>query len=171
MWLGFFKERLVSLIFLGIKVNFINDLLFIFCSYWIFWFTREFTQSLFIVESRSYFMRSEYTRSFSVVPSTYGKFIHILISSSWISVVCVSCCDWSKLWLLVFLLKILIIMLSWYSFAFNTCFILAFSLCKSSLFVVMEYALLNKEETTLSLQLVWWWELYCRYWSVCVGFL
>ena len=68
-------------------------------------------------------------------------------------------------------LKILLIMLSRYPFFFNTCFILAFSLCKPSLFVIMEYAVLNKEETTLSLQLVWWWELQCRYWSVCVGFL
>ena len=62
-------------------------------------------------------------------------------------------------------------MLSRYPFSFNTCLILAFSLCKSSLFVIMEYALLNKEETTLSLQLVWWWELQCRYWSVYVCIL
>ena len=34
--------------------------------------------------------------------------------------------------------------------------ILAFSLYKSYLFVIMEYALLNKEETRLSLELVWW---------------
>ena len=109
--------------------------------------------------------------SFSLVPSTYSKFILILISSSLISVACVSCCDWGKLWLLEILLKILLIMLSWYPFSFNTCFILAFSLCKSSLLVIMEYALINKEETTLSLQLVWWWELWCKYWSVCVGCL
>ena len=31
-----------------------------------------------------------------------------------------------------------------YPFLFNTCFILAFSLCNSSLFVIMEYAVLNK---------------------------
>ena len=49
--------------------------------------------------------------------------------------------------------------------------ILAFSLVKSSLFVIIEYALLNKEETILSLQLDWWRELYWRCWSVCVGFL
>ena len=109
--------------------------------------------------------------SFSLVPSTYGKFILILISSSWISVACVSCCDRGKLWLLRILLKILLIMLFWYQFSFNTCFILAFSLCKSSLFVIMELAILNKEEATLFLQLVWGWELECRYWSVCVGFL
>ena len=60
----------------------------------------------------------------------------------------VSCCDWGKLWLFVILLKILLIMLSWHPFSFNNCFILAFSLCKSFLFVIMEYALLNKEETT-----------------------
>ena len=37
--------------------------------------------------------------------------------------------DWdSLLWLLVILLKILLIMLSWYSFSFNTYFILTFSL-------------------------------------------
>ena len=41
-------------------------------------------------------------------------------------------------------------MLSRYPFSFNTCLILEFSLCKLSLFVIMEYALLNKQETTLS---------------------
>ena len=75
----------------------------------------------------------------------------IPISSSWISVACASCCDWDKLWLLVILWKISLIMLSWYPFFFITCFILAFSLCKSYLFVIIEYALLKKEETTLSL--------------------
>ena len=35
----------------------------------------------------------------------------------------------------------------------------------------MECALLNREETTLSWQLVWCLELYCRYQPVCVGFL
>ena len=35
----------------------------------------------------------------------------------------------------------------------------------------MRYAVLTKQEATLSLQLVWLWELWCRYWSVCVGFL
>ena len=134
MWLGFFKECMVSLIFLGINlpslsitfflilfkvviclpavfsnfilitvaisdrsfvfiwsrfqrpfrfpevgcftvttVSFISDIVFIFCNYSIFRFTKEFTQSLFSVESWSYFMRSEYTP-------------HI------------SCCDWGKLW-------------------------------------------------------------------------
>ena len=75
-------------------VNFINDVVFIFCSYSILWFTKEFMQSHFSVESRPYFMRSVYIRrSFSLVPSTYGKFILVLMSSSWISVACVSCCD------------------------------------------------------------------------------
>ena len=37
-----------------------------------------------------------------------------------------------------------------------TLFILAFSLVQSSSFVIMEYAVLNKDETTLSLQLVQW---------------
>ena len=83
-------------------------------------------------------------RSFSPVLSTYGKFLLILISSSWISMACVSCCYWGKLWLLVILLKILLILLSWHPFFFNTCFIIAFSLCKSSLFVIMEYDLLDK---------------------------
>ena len=32
-----------------------------------------------------------------------------------------------------------------YPFSFNTCFILPFSFLKSSLFVIMKYALLNKE--------------------------
>ena len=50
-------------------------------------------------------------------------------------------------------------MLSGYPFCFNTGFILAFSLVKSSLLVLMEYALLKKEEITLFLQLVWCWEL------------
>ena len=97
--------------------------------------------------------------SFSLVLSMYGKFILILISPSWISVACISCCDWGKLCILVILWKILLIMLLWCPFSFNTCCILVFSLCKSYLFVIMEYALLNKEETALSLQLVWWWEL------------
>ena len=35
----------------------------------------------------------------------------------------------------------------------------------------MEYALLNKEETKLFLHFVWWSELPCRYWSVCVDIL
>ena len=35
--------------------------------------------------------------SFSLVRSTYNKLILILISSSWISVACVCCCDWDKL--------------------------------------------------------------------------
>ena len=61
-------------------------------------------------------------------------------------------------------------MLSWYPFSFNTCLILVFSLCKSSLFVLIEFAV-NKEETKLSVELTRWWELYCRYWSVCVGLL
>ena len=50
-------------------------------------------------------------------------------------------------------------------------FILRIFVVTSSLLVILEYALLNKEETALSLQLVWWWELYCRNWSVCVGLL
>ena len=37
-------------------------------------------------------------------------------------------------------------MLSWYTVSFNTCFILAFSLVKPSLLVIMEYPVLNKEE-------------------------
>ena len=81
------------------------------------------------------------------------------------------CCERGELWLLAILLKTLLIMLSWYSFFYNTCFILAFSLCKSSLFVLIDYPLLYNEEATLFLQLVWWWKLYCRYWSICVGFL
>ena len=96
---------------------------------------------------------------FSQVSSTDGRFILILVTSSWIFVAWISFCDCGKLWLLVILLKILLMMLSWYPFSFKTCFILAISLCKPYLFVIMEYALLNKEETTLSLQLVWWWEL------------
>ena len=82
--------------------------------------------------------------SFSLVPSTYGKFILILISSTWIYVAYVSCRDWGKRWLLVTLLKILVIMLSWCPFSFNTCFILEFSLCKSSLFVIMAYKYVKK---------------------------
>ena len=108
-------------------------------------------------------------QSFS--PTVYGKFILILIPFSWISVACVCSCNWDKLWLLVILLKILLLMLACCPFFSNTCLILAFSLVKSSLFVIMEYALLNKDGTTFFLQLVWWWERYCRYWSVCVGFL
>ena len=58
-------------------------------------------------------------RSFSLVPSTYGKSILILISSCWISVACASCCDRGKLWLIVILLKILLIMLFWHPFCLN----------------------------------------------------
>ena len=131
-----------------------DNIVFIFCSYSIFRFKKEFTQSALSEESGSYFVRSEYPPSFSLLRSTYGKFILILVSPTWISLACVCCSD---RWLLVTLLKIFLIMLSRYPFSFNTCFILTFSLCKSSLFMIMEYALLNKEETTLSLQLVWWW--------------
>ena len=109
--------------------------------------------------------------SFSLIPSIYCKFILILISSSWIPADCVWWCDFGKLWLLVILLKILLIMLSWYPFFFKSYFILAFSWYNSSLFVIMEYALLNKEERKLSLQLVWWLELQCSYWSVRVAFV
>ena len=194
MWLEFFKECMVSLIFLGINLlslsttffwsqlprsvlhfhschnrNFwlifcvnLNAILktvyihrsrllygyysqfdkryvFIFCSYSIFRYTMKFKQSVFPVKVDLILWDLSIPRSFSLVPSTYGKLILILISSY-----CISCCDWDKLWLLVILLNILLIMLSWYPFSFNTCFILTFSLCKSSLFVVTEYALLNK---------------------------
>ena len=94
----------------------------------------------------------------SIVLWIYGKFI-LMNCSSWISAACVCFCDWDKLRLLIILLKILLKMLFWYPFSFNTCFILAFSLVKSSLLVITEYALLNKEEIILSLLLVWWWEL------------
>ena len=40
----------------------------------------------------------------------------------------------------------LLLMLSYYPFSFNTCFILAFSLAKSSLLVIMEFAVLNKKK-------------------------
>ena len=84
------------------------------------------------------------SHSFSLAPSTYGKYILILISFSWISVDHVCWCGWSKLCLLVILLKILLILLSWYPFSLNTCFTLAFSSVNLSLLVKMEYALLNK---------------------------
>ena len=122
MWLGFFKECMVSLIFLWINllflsitffgsqlklcsvsqqcfaisflsqsqflidllcssecnfkdfnrsncfsvttVNFRNNIIFIFCCYSIFRFTKEFTQSVFIIEGWSYFMRSKYAAQF-----------------------------------------------------------------------------------------------------------
>ena len=71
----------------------------------------------------------------------------------------VCCCNWVKLRLLAILLKILLITLSWYPFSFNICFILAFSLVKPYLLMIKEYALLKREETTLSLQLLRWWEM------------
>ena len=43
--------------------------------------------------------------SVSLVPWTYSTFILISISSSWISVVFLRCCDWNKLWLLIILLN------------------------------------------------------------------
>ena len=131
-------------------VSFISDTVFIFCDYSIFEFTKEFTQSVFSVESGSYFVSIR--RSFSLVPSTYGKFTLILIFFFWIFVACVCCCDGGTLWLLIIHWNILLTMLSWYPFSFNTCIILEFSLFKWSLVVIMEYALLNKEETTLSLE-------------------
>ena len=75
--------------------------------------------------------------SFSLVTSTKGKFILILISSSWISVACVRWCDWDKLWLLVILLRILLIMVPWCRFSFHTCFIIVFFSFKSSLMVII----------------------------------
>ena len=96
--------------------------------------------------------------SFSLVSSMYGKYILVLTSFSWMSVARVYWCDWCKLWLLVILLQVLLIMLSWYSFSFNTSFTLAFSLVNSSLLVIMDYALLSKKKTKLSLELVWWWD-------------
>ena len=74
---------------------------------------------------------------------TCSKFITILISSFWIYVACVCCCDWNKLWLLVIFYMILLKIRSWYLISISTCFTLPFSLV-----VNMEYALLNKEETT-----------------------
>ena len=41
-------------------VNFLNNIVFIFTSHSIFRFTKYFTQSVFSVESGSYFVRSEY---------------------------------------------------------------------------------------------------------------
>ena len=101
-------------------------------------------------ESGSYLSTS---CSFSLVSSTYSKFTLVIISFTWMYVACVCCCDWDKLRLLVFLWKILLIMLLWYPFSFRTWFIPAFSFLKSSFFVIMEYAQLNKEETTLSCNL------------------
>ena len=46
--------------------------------------------------------------------------------------------------MLVILFNVLLVTLSSYSFSFNTCFMLPFSLAKSSLLVIMEYALLKK---------------------------
>ena len=119
----------------------------------------NFTNNIFLssVTTQSFGLQRSLCHSFSLVPSTYSKFTLSLISSFWISVACICCCDWDKLWLLVILYKILLIMLSWYPFSFSTCFILVFSLVRSSLIVIMEYALLNKEEITLFLQLVWLW--------------
>ena len=91
-----------------------------------------------------------------------------MISSSWVFVACISCSDWTKLWLLVIPLRILP-MFSWYRFSFSMCFILAFCLLKSSFLVIVEYALLTRREQHL--QLVWWWELWCRYWSLFVDFI
>ena len=47
--------------------------------------------SVFSVESGSDFVRYEYTPEFFT--TTYRKFTLFLISSSWISVACVCCCD------------------------------------------------------------------------------
>ena len=105
-----------------------DNIVFIFCGFPIFRFTQESMESLFSLESWSYFMRLSICRSFLLLTSTYGTFLFILISSSWICVTCVICCDWGKLWLLVNLLKILLVMLSLYPFSFRTYFILPFIL-------------------------------------------
>ena len=108
MWLEFFKECMVSLIFLGInlllsKTFFLSQLKLRSVS----------QQSVFSVESGLILWDLSIHRSFSLVPSKRDKFIFILISSSRISATCVCC----KLWLLVILLKILLIMLSWFPFS------------------------------------------------------
>ena len=45
--------------FVVTSVNFSNNIVFIFCSYSIFMFTKEFTQSAFSLEDGSYFVRPE----------------------------------------------------------------------------------------------------------------
>ena len=106
-------------------VNFINDIIFIFCSYSVY---KKVYAKCFQLKSGSFFVRS--VRTSLLFTSTYNKFIFILISSCWISVACICCCDWDKLQLLVILWKILLLTLSWYPFSFKTCFILAFPLVK-----------------------------------------
>ena len=83
--------------FAATTVNFINSVVFIFCSYFIFRFTKYWTQSVFSVENGSYFVRSEYTLKFSIITFIIRSFILILISSSGISVVSIFYCDWDKL--------------------------------------------------------------------------
>ena len=92
--------------------------------------------------------------SFSLVTSTYDKFILILFFFFWVSEACVCCCDWQKLWLLVIFSRILLIMFGWVNFIGNN-----------------RIWSIKKEETTLPLQLAWCWELHCMYWSACEGFL
>ena len=46
--------------FVVTTVSFINNIVFIFYSYFIFRFTKEFTQSAYSVERGSYFMRLQY---------------------------------------------------------------------------------------------------------------
>ena len=160
--------------FAGTILNFMNDIVFILCNYSI----SRFMQSAFSVEKESYFVRSEYTPYVRQIHTHSDLFLlnicglrlllrlrQVVIVSNYrkdftnnVSLIC-SC-------LLVILLKILFLMLFWYLLSFNTCLVLAFSLFKSSLFVIMKYALLNNEETTLPLQFVWWWELWYWYWSV-----
>ena len=74
-----------------------------------------------------------------------------MISSSRIFVAGVCC--WDKL---IVSNSLLLIILSWHPFSW---FILAFSLNKLSLLVMLEYAQLSKKQATLFLQLVWCWEL------------
>ena len=63
-----------------------NDIDFIFCSYPIFQFAKEFTKSALSVEIGSFLWDLSTRRSFSLIPSTYGKFVLILIFSFWIFV-------------------------------------------------------------------------------------
>ena len=77
--------------------------------------------------------------------SSYWCWTH-LFKHLWL----VCCHDWQTVIVGNSLNKFSLITLSWYSFSFNTCFFREFSLIKRSLLVIMEYALLNKEEITLT---------------------
>ena len=118
IWMQFWSPfRFMEVDYFGVvTANFINDVVFILCSYSIF----RCTKVVYVFSEKADLILWDLTigHNFSL-PATYCKLILTLIPSSWISVACVCCHDRGKLWLFVILLKILLTILSWYLFSFS----------------------------------------------------